>query len=282
MATRDDRLARYSAAMRTPLVGGNWKMNTELASAKALAGAVGQGLAGDQHFLSVDVAIFPPFPYLLACRDELARTGSRVWLGGQNLYHAEKGAFTGEVSPRMLRDCGAGAVLCGHSERRHVLHEGDDIVNAKVRSGLAAGLRVFLCVGEKLEQRLTGQTDTVTERQVRLGLRDVGPEQLSHIVIAYEPVWAIGTGKVASPEDAQDAQSKMRAVVADMYGPAAARAMRVIYGGSVTAANAPGLFAMPDVDGGLIGGASLKAEEFLAIVVAASKRADGGGDAAKA
>jgi triosephosphate isomerase len=172
----------------------------------------------------------------------------------------------------MLRDCGAVTVLCGHSERRHVLHEGDDMVSAKVRASLAAGLAVVLCVGEKLEQRLTGQTDTVNERQVRLGLREVAPESLARMVIAYEPVWAIGTGKVASPEDAQDAHAKIRAVVGDIYGNPAAAAIRVIYGGSVTAQNAAGLFAMPDIDGGLIGGASLKVEDFGAIIRAAAER----------
>jgi triosephosphate isomerase len=264
--------AHYAQPMRTPLVGGNWKMNTGNASARELATAVAAGINAQRRLDAVDVAIFPPFPYLLTCGDVLRSGGSRIWLGAQDAYHAEKGAFTGEVSPLMVKDCGGGCVLCGHSERRHVLHEGDDMVNAKARACLAAGLRVILCVGEKLEQRLTGQTDTVNERQVRLGLREIEPAQLSHIAIAYEPVWAIGTGKVASPDDAQDAHQKIRLVVADIFGPAAANAMRVIYGGSVTAANAAGLFGMPDVDGGLIGGASLKADEFLGIVAAAANR----------
>ncbi|MGD9690745.1 MAG: triose-phosphate isomerase [Phycisphaerales bacterium] len=260
--------------MRTPFVGGNWKMNTDAASAAALARAIAQGAAKDRHAEAVDIAIFPPFPYLLPCAEVLRAAGSPVWLGAQDCYLAEKGAFTGEVSPLMIKDCGAGCVLAGHSERRHVIHEGDDLVNAKLRAALAIGLRVVLCVGEKLEQRETRQTDTVNERQVRLGLRDVAPAQLAHLTIAYEPVWAIGTGKVASPDDAQDAHQKIRAVVADIFGPAAANALRIIYGGSVTPANAAGLFMMPDVDGGLIGGASLKADDFLAIVAAAAARAE--------
>lgn len=259
--------------MRTPFVGGNWKMNTDAAGARALAAGVAQSVAKDRHCDAVDVAIFPPFPYLMTCRDALRAAGSNVRLGAQDCYLAEKGAFTGEVSPVMIRDCGATMALAGHSERRHVLHEGDDLVNAKLRAALAAELRVILCVGEKLEQRETGQTDTVTERQVRLGLRAVTPEQLMHMVIAYEPVWAIGTGKVAQPQDAQDAHSKIRLVVSDIFGPAAANAIRIIYGGSMTPANAPGLLAMPDVDGGLIGGASLKAEDFSGIVAAAADRA---------
>ncbi len=267
--------------IRTPYVGGNWKMNTDRASAAALAGAVARGAAevgGTGCAGRCEVAIFPPFPYLIACAEALRAVGAAgggVILGGQDVYHAEKGAFTGEVSPLMLRDCGATSVLCGHSERRHVLHEGDDMVSAKVRASLAAGLAVVLCVGEKLEQRVTGQTDTVNERQVRLGLREVAPENLARIVIAYEPVWAIGTGKVASPDDAQDAHAKIRAVVADIYSDQHAAALRVIYGGSVTAQNATGLFVMPDIDGGLIGGASLKADEFGQIVRAAASRRQG-------
>jgi len=261
------------SAMRTPYVGGNWKMNTDRAAAVALAAAVARSTADPGIAPHCHVAIFPPFPYLIPCADALRAANASVVLGAQDVYHAEKGAFTGEVSPLMLRDCGVSAVLCGHSERRHVLHEGDDMVSAKVRASLAAGLAVVLCVGEKLEQRLTGQTDTVNERQVRLGLREVAPDLLARIVIAYEPVWAIGTGKVASPDDAQDAHAKIRAVIADMFGQPHADALRIIYGGSVTAQNAAGLFAMPDIDGGLIGGASLKPDEFAAIIHAAARRA---------
>jgi triosephosphate isomerase len=253
--------------MRNPITGGNWKMNTDKASATALAAAVEQ--AAKALPPSAEVAIFPPFPYLDAARSALGPS-PRVMLGAQDCYHADKGAFTGEVSPSMLRDVGCRWVLAGHSERRHVLHEGDDMVNMKVRSALAGGLSVVLCVGEKLEQRTTGQTDTINERQVERGLRDVPPADLARIVIAYEPVWAIGTGKVATPEDAQAAHAHIRHVIKSLFGPEAAGAMRIQYGGSVTAASAPGLFTMPDIDGFLVGGASLKPEEFGAIIRVAS------------
>lgn len=261
---------------RRPTVGGNWKMNGDGASALALARAVAAGVGpggagGAGGVCGAEVTIYPPFPYLAAVQGALA--GSGVKLGAQDVYHADKGAFTGEVSPLMLRDVGCASVLCGHSERRHVLHEGDDMVNAKVRSSLAAGLCVTLCVGETLHQRELDETDTVNERQVERGLREVSQDALARLTIAYEPVWAIGTGRTATPEDAQRAHQHIRRVVSSLFGPAAGNALRIQYGGSVTAANAAGLFAMPDVDGGLIGGASLKADEFLAIVRAASARA---------
>lgn len=261
--------------LRKPFVGGNWKMNGDLAASKALASAVAQGVKLNHLLHGVQTVFFPAFPYLLTCSATVASAfaasngHSPVAVGGQDVYLATKGAFTGEVSAPMLADCGCTWVLCGHSERRHVLHEGDDMVNAKLRAALAAGLHVVLCVGEKLEQRLTDQTDTVNERQVERGLRDVSLEDLARIVIAYEPVWAIGTGKNATPQDAQSAHAHIRGVIASMYGKEAAAAMRIIYGGSCNPANAAGIFSMPDVDGGLIGGASLKAEDFLSIVFAA-------------
>ena len=252
--------------MRTRIIGGNWKMNTDKAGGPVLAEAVERAAKG-LGAGAPEVVIFPPFVYLDRVRQALGE-GAKVQLGGQDCYHADKGAFTGEVAPPMLRDVGCAWVLAGHSERRHVLHEGDDMVNMKLRSALAAGLKVILCVGEKLEQRTTGQTDTVNERQVERGLRDVSAAELSKIVIAYEPVWAIGTGKVATPEDAQAAHAHIRGVIKSLYGAEAAGAMRIQYGGSVTAASAAGLIAMPDVDGFLVGGASLKAEEFGAILKA--------------
>ena len=251
------------ASMRTKIIGGNWKMNTDKAGAAALGAAVAASAKGGK----VQVAVFPPFPYLLAVGEAIR--GSGVMLGAQDVYHAEKGAFTGEVSVGMLKDCGVSIVLTGHSERRHVIGEGDDLVNLKVRAALHAGLSVVLCVGETLHQRQVEETNHVNEKQVRLGLRAVTPEELSRVVIAYEPVWAIGTGKTATPEDAQNAHAHIRAVVADMFGREAGSAMRVQYGGSVTGANAKSLMSMPDVDGALVGGASLKADEFAQIVAAA-------------
>jgi triosephosphate isomerase len=257
---------------RTAIIGGNWKMNTDRASGLALAASVARGVqelhnAGKR----VDVAVFPPFVYLPLISEALCAASSRVMLGAQDAYHAERGAFTGEISVLQLQDVGVGTVLAGHSERRHVIHEGDDQINLKVRAILHHGLRCVLCVGEKLEQRETDQTNTVNERQVRLGLRDVRPDELDRLVIAYEPVWAIGTGKVASPEDAQDAHHHIRAVLADLFGKDAAAGVRIQYGGSVTAANAAELLKQPDVDGALVGGASLKEADFMAIVRAAAQ-----------
>jgi triosephosphate isomerase len=252
------------ASMRTKIIGGNWKMNTDRAGAAALGAAVA---ASTKSVKGVQVAVFPPFPYLLGVGEAIK--GSGVMLGAQDVYHAEKGAFTGEVSVGMLKDCGVSIVLAGHSERRHVMGEGDDLVNLKVRSALHGGLSVILCVGETLHQRQVEETNHVNEKQVRLGLRAVTPEELARVVIAYEPVWAIGTGKTATPDDAQDAHAHIRAVVSEMFGKEAGSAIRIEYGGSVTAANAKSLMGMPDVDGALVGGASLKPEEFGAIVAAA-------------
>jgi triosephosphate isomerase (TIM) len=252
--------------MRTPIIGGNWKMNTDRAGGTALAAAV-EHAAKALPAGGPEVIVFPPFVYLDAVRSALGPS-PRVQLGAQDCYHAEKGAFTGEIAPTMLKDIGCRWVLAGHSERRHVLHEGDDMVNMKARSALAGGLNVVLCVGEKLEQRITGQTDTVNERQVERGLRDIAAADLARIVIAYEPVWAIGTGKVATPDDAQSAHAHIRSVIKSLFGPEAAAAIRIQYGGSVTAASAAGLFAMPDIDGFLVGGASLKPDEFAAILKA--------------
>lgn len=254
------------SAHRKPFVGGNWKMNTDRAAASELARGVVDG-AGTLE--GVQVAVFPPFPYLLTVGSILRERQSLIQLGAQDLSEHPDGAFTGEVSVAMLRDCGVSVVLCGHSERRHVIGETDATVNLKVRAALAGGLEVILCVGETLEQREAGETDAVNERQVRAGLAEVSAEELTRVTIAYEPVWAIGTGKTATPGDAQDAHEKIRAVVTDLFGPASGEAVRIQYGGSVKPSNAGELMACPDIDGGLIGGASLKAGDFIAICRAA-------------
>ena len=256
-------------SQRKPFVGGNWKMNTTLQGASSLVRGVAEGLGRVE---GVDVAVFPPFPYLLAVGSILRERASRtpIWLGAQDVYHERRGAFTGEVSVDMLADCGVGVVLTGHSERRHQLGESEDFVGAKTRAVLGAGLRCVLCVGEKLDERQTGQTDRVNERQLRAGLADVAPEAAERLIIAYEPVWAIGTGKTATPADAQDAHASIRRVLADVLDGPRAERIRVVYGGSVNAKNAAELFAQPDVDGGLIGGASLKDEDFVTIVRAAA------------
>lgn len=256
---------------RRPFVGGNWKMNTNRAGGEALAREVASAVRGTQ----AEVAVFPPFPYLLPVGQTLG--GSGVVLGAQDVYHQVDGAFTGEVSVAMLADCGVNAVLAGHSERRHVIGEDDRAVNRKVVATLAGGMISVLCVGETLEQREAGQTDEVNERQTRLGLAGVSAADMTRIVIAYEPVWAIGTGRTATPADAQDAHVKIRGVISQLYGDQVARSVRIIYGGSMKPDNAEALMAQPDIDGGLIGGASLKAGDFGAIVRAAGGAAAGAG-----
>jgi triosephosphate isomerase (TIM) len=248
-----------------PFVGGNWKMNTDLASAVELAESVVASCAESvQH---CDIAVFPPFPYLQAVGKALGHHS--ILLGAQDVYYEENGAFTGEVSAEMLVDLNVAVVLTGHSERRHVIGEDDEIVNLKTRAALDAGLWVILCVGETIEQRGAAQTDQVNLRQLRGGLQEVPIEQMRQITIAYEPVWAIGTGRNAQPADAQAVHQLLRAELAQLYDESVAESVRIQYGGSVKANNAVELFSQPDIDGGLIGGASLKVDDFSTIVKAA-------------
>jgi triosephosphate isomerase len=252
---------------RKPFVGGNWKMNTNRTTGSDLARGVTDGVLNVD---GVDVAVFPPFPYLLTIRAILRDRGSSIRLGAQDVYQSPEGAFTGEVSANMLKDCGVQVVLCGHSERRHVIGEKDELVNKKVRQALEAGLEAILCVGETLDERLAGHQDIVNARQVRTGLAEVPGSWLDRLIVAYEPVWAIGTGKTATPQDAQDAHKQIRTQLSKQYGPDAAQRVRIIYGGSVKPDVAADIFAMPDVDGGLIGGASLNAADFVTICKAAA------------
>ncbi|MHC4220109.1 MAG: triose-phosphate isomerase [Planctomycetota bacterium] len=255
--------------IRRPFVGGNWKMNTDLASAVELADDI---VAGCDKFVDrCDVAVFPPFPYLQAVGRTLGH--HEVMLGAQDLYHLPNGAYTGEVSTDMLLDLNVKVALVGHSERRHVIGEDDDLINAKARAALAAGLQVVLCVGETLEQRQAGRTKQVNVGQLMSGLREVAPEQMRQVTIAYEPVWAIGTGNVATPQDAAEVHRVLRATVADLYDEDVSQSIRIQYGGSVKAQSAAGLFTEPDIDGGLIGGASLQAEQFAGIVRSAAETA---------
>jgi triosephosphate isomerase (TIM) len=247
---------------RKPFVGGNWKMNTNRNTASDLARGVTDGL---MNIDGVESAIFPPFPYLLTVRAILRDRGSSVALGAQDVYHQGDGAFTGEVSMSMLKDCGVQVVLCGHSERRHVLGEKDEQINKKLRSVLESGLSGVLCVGETLDERIAGHQDIVTGRQVRTGLAEIPATLAERLTIAYEPVWAIGTGKTATPQDAQDAHVQIRALVKRLYGQEVAQRTRIIYGGSLKPDIAADIFAQPDVDGGLVGGASLNAADFVAL-----------------
>jgi triosephosphate isomerase len=249
---------------RKKFVAGNWKMNTTLAEAKALGAAVASGVGTDDR---VQVAVCPPFPWLLAVSETLR--GSAVALGAQSVYSEKKGAFTGEVSPAMLTECGCKYAIIGHSERRHVIGETDAQINHKVHLAIEQGLHAILCIGETLAERERELTHRVLERQVSAGCASLPPERLTQLVVAYEPVWAIGTGKVATPVQAQDAHAFVRAKIAVLYGEKIATALPILYGGSVTAENASGLLHQPDVDGALVGGASLKADSFLGIVKAA-------------
>ena len=250
--------------MRKPFVAGNWKMHTTAASAVELASAIVKGLGAEDR---VTVAVCPPFPYLSRVAEVLR--GSRVALGAQNMYPEKEGAFTGEVSPTMLVDVGCRYVILGHSERRHKLGESDALINQKVRKTVAAGLRGILCVGETLEEREGKETEAVLDRQMRRGLAEVNQNELKELVLAYEPVWAIGTGRNATPDQAQQASAFIRRTIADIFGEEAAQEIPIQYGGSVKPENARSLMTQPDVDGALVGGACLIADQFLAIIRAA-------------
>lgn len=242
-------------------------MNTDRASALRLALEVHGGFAGLEG--RVEAAVFPPFVYLDAVARGLGEVRSAVMVGAQNASSQPSGAYTGEISVAMLADVGARVVIIGHSERRHVLGESDEVIQKKARAVLEAGLSCIVCVGETIDERRAGKTDAVNERQVRSALAGLPSDLVSRVTVAYEPVWAIGTGQTASAGDAQDAHAKIRRVVASLHGPEIAGAMRIQYGGSVKPDNARELFSQPDIDGGLIGGASLKAADFVAILRAA-------------
>ncbi len=249
---------------RRPLVAGNWKLNGSRSSNGQLLDGILTGLppAG-----SVETIVCPPFVYLADVAARLA--GSPVGLGAQNLAVEPAGVFTGEVSADMLRDVGCTHVIVGHSERRSLYGESDALVAAKVGAALGGALTPIICVGETLAEREAGRTAEVVARQVEAVLKQVGAEGLGRGVIAYEPVWAIGTGRTATPEQAQEVHAHIRGIVR-VHDATIARGLRILYGGSVKGANAGELFACPDIDGGLIGGASLKADEFLAICRAAT------------
>ncbi|MEY2716775.1 MAG: hypothetical protein RIT24_3118 [Planctomycetota bacterium] len=250
---------------RKPFVGGNWKMNLYSADAAALASAV--ALTDDRHSIGVDIAVFPPFPYLTAVGTAL---GSAISLGAQDCSGEKQGAFTGQVSASMLRDVGCRAVLIGHSERRHGLGENDALLSRKLARALESSLIPVLCVGETLAERESGRANAIIDAQLRGSLAGHAETALSTLVIAYEPVWAIGTGRTATPEDAAAAHRAVRQTLSDMYSARFAEQTRVIYGGSVNAKNAADLFAREEIDGGLVGGASLVAADFAAIISAAA------------
>lgn len=252
-------------AHRRPLVGGNWKMNTDLASASELADDVVAAVGSTP----VDVVVIPPYPYLITVGRALGH--SAVTLGAQDCSAEANGAFTGQVSAEMLVDVGCQWVVIGHSERRHGLAEADDLLHEKLHIALESGLHVIFCVGETRQERDAGRAEAIVARQIRQGFGTLSAEAVRSVVVAYEPVWAIGTGVTATPEDAQQMHAFARSVLADLYDERFAAQTRLIYGGSVNAKNARALFDQPDLDGGLIGGASLKAPDFAAICQSAAE-----------
>ncbi|MCH2138965.1 MAG: triose-phosphate isomerase [Phycisphaerales bacterium] len=246
---------------RRPLIGGNWKMHGDGAASIALACGI------EDHAGPAELIVFPSMPYLATVADELAE--SAVAVGGQDVSDQPEGACTGQTAAAMLLDCGCTWTLVGHSERRHGMGETSELCSAKVRAGLAGGLNVMLCVGETLQEREAGHARDVVREQLEGSLAGVETGDLARMAVAYEPVWAIGTGLTATPEDAQDMHQDLREMLAGRYDAPSATGLRILYGGSVKPANAADLLACPDIDGALVGGASLEPESFLAIAKAA-------------
>ncbi|MEO1618135.1 MAG: triose-phosphate isomerase [Planctomycetota bacterium] len=249
---------------RRVIIAGNWKMNTRANGAAELAEGVAKAVGENP---SVEVAVCPPSVYLAKCADVLA--GSAVGLGAQNLYPAEDGAYTGEINASMLTDCGCRYVILGHSERRAILGETNEQISKKLAAALAGNLVPIVCVGETLGDRESGKTESVVEEQLRGSLEGLDEMRAPGVVIAYEPVWAIGTGKTASPEQAEEVHAFIRELLGKLFTPAVAEQIRIQYGGSVKPGNAKELLGQTNIDGALVGGASLKADDFIAIIEAA-------------
>lgn len=250
--------------MRRTVIAGNWKMNFTPDEARAFINEVKPLVAGKDN---CDIIFCAPYVTIAAAQD--AAKGSNIKIGAENVHFAEKGAYTGEVSAKMLTACGVEYVIVGHSERRQYFGETDETVNLRAKAALAAGMKVILCLGEVKEQRLSGVTNEVVAMQTKLDLKDVTAEQMKNVIIAYEPVWAIGTGLTATPEQAEETCAVIRETLVSLYGKEVAEETAIQYGGSMNEKNAAELLAKPNVDGGLIGGASLVAEKFAVIVNAA-------------
>lgn len=248
---------------RKLFIAGNWKMNTSRSSGVDIARALAEAMGAAD---AVDMAVCPPAVYLAEVASVL--DGTNIAVGAQNMYFEDNGAFTGELSGAMLKDVGCRFVILGHSERRHVMGETDEMINRKVIKALADGLEPILCVGELLEERQADKTSDVVSTQTKAGLAGVSAADAEKITIAYEPVWAIGTGVTASPEQAQEVHAMIRQLLASIYNADVAEKIRIQYGGSVKPGNAAELMGQKDIDGALVGGASLKAEDFVAIAKA--------------
>jgi triosephosphate isomerase (TIM) len=246
---------------RMPFIAGNWKMNKTVGEGLDFARELKTSASGIE---GVEVAIAPPYTALYAIQKEIK--DSSIRLAAQNLFWEEKGAFTGEVSPLMLKELGCHYVIIGHSERRQFFGETDDSVNRKIKAALAQGLKPILCVGESLKDREDGKTFSVIERQVKGGLSELAAEAIQDLVVAYEPVWAIGTGKTATPEQAEEVHRFIREKLSQLYSRGMAEGVRIQYGGSVTPENVKGLMSQENIDGALVGGASLKVDTFMKIV----------------
>jgi len=246
---------------RLPFIAGNWKMNKTVGEALDLVRELKGSISNVQ---GVEVAIAPPFTALDAVRKELE--GSLIRLAAQNLFYEEKGAYTGEVSPEMIKEVGCHYAIIGHSERRQFFGETDETVNRRIKAALGHDLKVVFCVGETLKEREERKTFAVIQRQVELGLKDLGQREMKRVVVAYEPVWAIGTGRTATPQQAQEVHQFIREKIEQLHSREMAEEVRIQYGGSVTPENVKGLMNEKDIDGALVGGASLKAESFSKIV----------------
>jgi len=247
--------------MRKALIAGNWKMHMTVAEASELAAAIAKTC---REYDDREVLLAPPYTALAAVADSIKN--SKILLASQNVCWEEKGAFTGEISPTMVQDVGGCAAIVGHSERRQIFGETDMLINQRIQGALKFGLTAILCIGETLEEREEGRTFAVLEEQVRKGLTDVNAAAMKDIVIAYEPVWAIGTGKTASKEQAQEAHAFIRQLCGSMFEKNVADEIRILYGGSVKPSNVDELMAQPDIDGALVGGAALDAESFGRII----------------
>ena len=256
------------AKLRVPLIAGNWKMyktiNQSVEHVKQLKDKINSEFYNQLSDKYREVLVCPPFTALASVHSAIV--GSKIKLGSQNMYCADEGAFTGDISPVMIKDAGCSHVIIGHSERREIFKETNSLINNKVIKALQSGLIPILCVGEKLAERESGITEQVVKEHIVEGFKSIDANQASIIVVAYEPVWAIGTGKTATPNDAQSVHSFIRQLLINLYSKDVADKIRILYGGSVKPDNVDGLMSMPDIDGALVGGASLKVDDFVRII----------------
>ena len=250
--------------MRRKVIAGNWKMNNDLKETQNLISKLSSGLPLDN--LNCDVVVCPPFTSLFEAQTLLKDT--KVKLGAQNMYYESSGAFTGEISVAMLKSVGCEYVILGHSERRTIFGETDELINNKIKKAISSGLKPIFCIGELLEEREAGITENIIEKQLKFGLKNISSEEIVNVIIAYEPVWAIGTGKTASPEQAEEVHKFIRSLIDEKYGESISQNIIIQYGGSVNSKNAKELLFQKNIDGALIGGASLKADSFIEIIQA--------------